>query len=246
MGDIIYFSITDNKMTKFSGIIMSYCKVHQRLSAHDIMKKCPSIFHQIRSLTTSRSYYLINKTSTNPHRTYLKLEKTVMSPKKVCIVGSGNWGSAIARLVGVNTARFPDRFVKDVNMWVFEEEVNGRKLTEIINTDHENVKYLPGRTLPTNIVAVPDISDAALDADILIFVLPHQFIKRACAPLKGKLKEGATGLSLIKGFQILPEGGVELISQLIRDTMNIPCGVLMGANLANEVADEKFCETTIG
>jgi len=169
-----------------------------------------------------------------------------MSPKKVCIVGSGNWGSAIARLVGVNTARFPDRFVKDVNMWVFEEEVNGRKLTEIINTDHENVKYLPGRPLPTNIVAVPDISDAALEADILIFVLPHQFIKRACAPLKGKLKEGATGLSLIKGFQILPGGGVELISQLIRETMNIPCGVLMGANLANEVADEKFCETTIG
>ena len=29
-------------------------------------------------------------------------------------------------------------------MWVFEEEVDGRKLTEIINTDHENVKYLPG------------------------------------------------------------------------------------------------------
>ena len=39
---------------------------------------------------------------------------------------------------------------------------------------------------------------------------------------------------------------MELISQLIRETMNIPCGVLMGANLANEVADEKFCETTIG
>ena len=39
---------------------------------------------------------------------------------------------------------------------------------------------------------------------------------------------------------------MDLISQLIRDTMNIPCGVLMGANLANEVADEKFCETTIG
>ena len=27
-------------------------------------------------------------------------------------------------------------------MWVYEEEVEGRKLTEIINTDHENVKYV--------------------------------------------------------------------------------------------------------
>ena len=29
-------------------------------------------------------------------------------------------------------------------MWVFEEEVNGQKLSEVINTTHENVKYLPG------------------------------------------------------------------------------------------------------
>ena len=30
-------------------------------------------------------------------------------------------------------------------MWVFEEMVDGRKLTEIINTTHENVKYLKGK-----------------------------------------------------------------------------------------------------
>ena len=28
-------------------------------------------------------------------------------------------------------------------MWVFEEQVDGKNLTEIINTEHENVKYLP-------------------------------------------------------------------------------------------------------
>merc|ERR1712227_217079 len=143
-------------------------------------------------------------------------QQCVMAPKKVCIVGSGNWGSAIARLVGVNTARFPERFMKDVNMWVFEEMVDGRKLTEIINTEHENVKYLPGRKLPENIVAKPDISEAALEADLLIFVLPHQFVKRSCAPLVGKLKPGANGLSLIKGFSIVPGGGVELLSEVIR------------------------------
>ena len=30
-------------------------------------------------------------------------------------------------------------------MWVYEEMVEGQKLTEIINTKHVNVKYLPGR-----------------------------------------------------------------------------------------------------
>ena len=99
-----------------------------------------------------------------------------MGPKKVCIIGSGNWGSAIAKLVGENTATNPELFVEKTPMWVFEEEINGRKLTEIINTEHENVKYLPGRKLPVNIVAVPNILEAAQDADILIVVLPHQFM----------------------------------------------------------------------
>lgn len=39
-------------------------------------------------------------------------------------------------------------------MWVFEESVNGRKLTDIINNDHENVKYLPGYKLPENVVSL--------------------------------------------------------------------------------------------
>jgi glycerol-3-phosphate dehydrogenase len=29
----------------------------------------------------------------------------------------------------------------------------GRKLTEIINQDHENLKYLPGHKLPENVVS---------------------------------------------------------------------------------------------
>merc|ERR1712233_19717 len=151
---------------------------------------------------------------------------TAMAPKKVCIVGSGNWGSAIARLVGFNAARLPDRFQREVALGVFEEEVNGRKLTEIINTDHENVKYLPGRSLPENVVAIPDISVAAMDADFLIFVLPHQFIGRACAPLKGKLKPEAQGLSLVKGFAIQPGGGIKLISELITAEMGLPVSVM--------------------
>lgn len=63
-------------------------------------------------------------------------------------------GSAIAKIVGANAGKY-DHFDTTVNMWVFEEMVDGRKLTEIINTDHENVKYLPGHKLPPNVVSEP-------------------------------------------------------------------------------------------
>lgn len=164
---------------------------------------------------------------------------------KVCIVGSGNWGSAIAKIVGANAKRLP-QFDDRVTMYVFEEQIDGKKLTEIINTTHENVKYLPGHKLPENVVAIPDVGEAADGADILIFVVPHQFIKNLAGPIKAKLKPSAVGLSLIKGFDKAEGGGIELISHIITKQLGIPCNVLMGANLANEVADEKFCETTIG
>ena len=36
----------------------------------------------------------------------------------------------------------------------FEEMVGDRKLTEIINTEHENTKYLEGFKIPENVTAV--------------------------------------------------------------------------------------------
>ncbi|KAK9407147.1 glycerol-3-phosphate dehydrogenase [Crotalus adamanteus] len=169
---------------------------------------------------------------------------TAMGGKKVCIVGSGNWGSAIAKIVGSNAARL-DMFDTTVKMWVFEEEIAGQKLTEIINTQHENIKYLPGHKLPPNVVAVPDVLKASTDADILIFVVPHQFIGKLCEQMKGHIKKEAIGISLIKGVDEGPDG-LKLISDIIREQLSIEMSVLMGANIANEVADEKFCETTIG
>ncbi|XP_034446758.1 glycerol-3-phosphate dehydrogenase [NAD(+)], cytoplasmic isoform X1 [Hippoglossus hippoglossus] len=166
------------------------------------------------------------------------------APNKVCIIGSGNWGSAIAKIVGANATQNA-KFDNTVKMWVFEEMVNGRKLTEVINTDHENVKYLPGHTLPTNVLAVPDLVEASSDADILVFVIPHQFVGKVCDTIKGKIKSDALGISLIKGVDEGPDG-LRLISDVIQEKLGINMSVLMGANIANEVADEKFCETTIG
>ncbi|NWR64566.1 GPDA dehydrogenase, partial [Bucorvus abyssinicus] len=167
-----------------------------------------------------------------------------MGGKKVCIVGSGSWGSVIAKIAGSNAA-WLSTFEKQVNMWVLEEEVDGRRLTDIINTEHENVKYLPGHKLPPNVVAEPDLLKACAGADILLFVVPHQFIGKVCDQLKGHVKKDAIGVSLIKGVDEGPDG-LRLISDIIGEKLGIEMSVLMGANLASEVAEEKFCETTIG
>ena len=88
-------------------------------------------------------------------------------PCKVSIVGSGNWGSAMAKIVGTNAARH-EHLATEVRMWVYEEMIEGRKLSEIINKEHENVKYLKGVKLPENVVAVPDIEEACRGANVLV------------------------------------------------------------------------------
>ena len=50
-------------------------------------------------------------------------------------------------------------------------------------------------------MAVPNVVDAAKDADILIFVVPHQFIRNLAGEMLGKIKPTAVGLSLIKVCQ---------------------------------------------
>lgn len=123
---------------------------------------------------------------------------------KVAIIGSGNWGSAIATLVGRNCERL--RYFEDqVNMYVYEEMVElpsgqKQKLTEVINSQHENVKYLPGIKLPENVVAVADLAEACRDATLLIFVLPHQFLPKLLPTIREAAHPNCRGVSLIKGL----------------------------------------------
>ncbi|EER34080.1 glycerol-3-phosphate dehydrogenase [Candida tropicalis MYA-3404] len=168
----------------------------------------------------------------------------VSNPFKVAIVGSGNWGTAVAKLVAENAAEKPQFFQKEVPMWVFEEEIDGKKLTEIINTEHENVKYLPEVKLPENLVANPDIVDTVKDADLIVFNIPHQFLTRILKNIVGKVKPTARAISCLKGLDVSPEG-CNLLSTTITDTLGIYCGVLSGANIANEVARGNWSETSI-
>jgi len=192
-------------------------------------------------------------------------------PEKVALVGSGNWGSAIATKMGVCAAAC-DTFDDTVMMWVFEEYVKlegdkwtrpargakppegktwvdegYRPLTEVINETHENVIYLPGIKLPPNVVATPDIKVAVTGATMMVFVIPHNFLAPVVPKMENAYSKDAVGISLIKGIEFKDAKPV-LISDLLKEAMNgtIDMSVLMGANVANEVAKGDFAEATIG
>ncbi|RVW20634.1 Glycerol-3-phosphate dehydrogenase [Vitis vinifera] len=203
---------------------------------------------------------------------------------KVTVVGSGNWGSVAAKLIASNTLKLSS-FHDEVRMWVYEEILpSGEKLSEVINQNNENVKYLPGIKLGKNVVADPDLEHAGnkirrssenFDLDYesfvycvvdmrllwlvvligeklcsegcnhVVFVTPHQFMEGICKRLVGKIRGDVEAISLIKGMEVKMEGPC-MISTLITDSLGINCCVLMGANIANEIAVEKFSEATVG
>jgi glycerol-3-phosphate dehydrogenase (NAD+) len=164
--------------------------------------------------------------------------------EKIAMIGSGNFGTALVRLLGRNAKRH-DVFDDEVRMYVFEEKVDGKNLTDIINTQHVNVKYLPEGPLPHNVVAVPDLAKAAEGATMIVFCTPHQFLKPMIKTVKPVLGPNYKALSAVKGIDF-DDNGIVLISDLIRQQLGCDTSILMGANVANEMASDSFCETTIG
>ncbi|QIW99878.1 hypothetical protein AMS68_005396 [Peltaster fructicola] len=181
---------------------------------------------------------------------------------KIAVVGSGNWGTTICKVVAENVKEHADLFEEEVQMWVFEEDCTlpkdskhaashpemlnkPQKLSKLINELHENVKYLPDIPLPRNIIANPDSADAVKDATILIFNMPHQFFGKICEGLRGKVLPYARGISCIKGVSVSAERGCELFSNTIAEKLGIYCGALSGANIATEIAMGKWSETTV-
>jgi glycerol-3-phosphate dehydrogenase (NAD+) len=167
-------------------------------------------------------------------------------------------GSTIAKIVAENTKEHPELFEEEVQMWVFEEEFTvpkdskhyneasnkPEKLTTLINKHHENIKYLPGVQLPNNVIANPSVVDAVAGASILVFNLPHQFIGKVSEQMRGHILPYARGISCVKGVKV-SDDGISLFSESIGKELGIYCGALSGANIANEVAQEKWSETTI-
>lgn len=61
-------------------------------------------------------------------------------------------GFAIVKIFGKNVVERKEKFNLEVKMYMYEEMIDGRKLTEIVNIEYENVKYLLGIKFLENVV----------------------------------------------------------------------------------------------
>lgn len=140
--------------------------------------------------------------------------------KRVAILGTGSWGTALACLLANKL-----------------DEVcligRNQKTVDEINNQHSNHRYIPDEILPANIIASNDIAQA-IDYPLVLFVVPTSATEATAEKLAviGLPKETIL-VSCAKGISSDGERMSEVIHRHLPDN---PLAVLSGPNHAEEVS----------
>jgi glycerol-3-phosphate dehydrogenase (NAD(P)+) len=140
---------------------------------------------------------------------------------KITIIGDGGWGTAISLLLHANG--------HSITLWGPFEAY----LKEIRSTG-ENVRYLKGIKLPTDLIWTSDPSDAMRGAELVVLAIPSKFYADVCKKFAGLIAPTTPVVSLTKG---LCEATHCRMSELAKKILKIPhVAVLSGPSHAEEVA----------
>ena len=153
---------------------------------------------------------------------------------RIVILGSGAWGTAIA-------LSLDRRGGHQITLWSHSPE-EARQ----INDTGENTLFLPGFPIPKSICVTGDNQTLA-DAEIVISVIPSEFLRPTLARLKHHFHDGQVVVSATKGvennsFLRMTEVVTESLSQTYR---TLPIGALSGPSFALEVAQAQPTAITV-
>ncbi len=143
---------------------------------------------------------------------------------KVCILGSGSMGTALAHLIGGNGHK--------VVIWSIDKEA-----AEHINTNHENKKFLPGVSLNKNVSASLILPLALADASVVIVALPTQVVNQVMPALHNHTAKDAVILSVSKGIDVKSGQTVsQIIKSILPEVRHKNIAALMGPLFASEIS----------
>ena len=150
---------------------------------------------------------------------------------KICIVGTGAWGTALAHLASYN--------VRKILFYNIDQE----KINKF-NIAHINRDYFPDRVLSNNIIGICNVQKCQ-DIQALIFVVPAQNFRQALnifLPIMRSNKETAIVICS-KGIE---NRSKKFLSQIIEEIdLNNPLVILSGPNFAKEIIIDKLSVATV-
>lgn len=149
------------------------------------------------------------------------MAETASEFRRVCVVGNGGWGTALALVAQRDGA--------ETSMWGLDADY----VQETIAL-RENPRYLPGVELPRELRLGSDVRELAADADLLVCAVPTQFVRETMTRLAPDLPAGVPVISASKGLE---NGTLARVTEILRDTLGPrPLGALSGPSHAEEVA----------
>ena len=143
-------------------------------------------------------------------------------PTTFAILGSGGWGTAVAVLL----AQKPGHAVR---LWVARAE-SARLLREA----RENVRLLPGVTIPDSVLVTDDPAEAVAGADCWVTAVPTAYLRDAAARFAALRVADVPVVSLTKGLEV---GTFRRPSEILGEVLGTEnLAVLSGPSHAEEVA----------
>jgi len=156
-----------------------------------------------------------------------------MNSKRVGFIGSGAWGTGLAQALA--------RGGHSVQLYSHDRDV-----VQAINTEHQNLKYLPGYPLSANVSASDDIAEVADGCDYLLLASPSLYLVDNVKHILNvpSVARGRVGIGVLtKGFISTPDGPkliLETLESLLPDHYRHNLVYIAGPSHAEEVAMGKL------
>lgn len=160
-----------------------------------------------------------------------------MATARVAVIGTGAWGTTLARLVAMERVRQAQASgsatvaqVGDVTLW----EHQPQRASEM-QWGRENRAYLPGFPLPANLRVTADLAEAVRDREVVLLVTPSQRLRENTRMLAPLLAPDAVVVCASKGLEL----GTRLrLTQVAEQELpkHVAVAALSGPNLAQEIA----------